>query len=523
MFEQKDVVLLHGVTSSGKTEIYIHLIEQFVNQGKQVLFLMPEITLTSQMIKRLQKNLGNKVAVYHSKYSDNERTELFLHIAQSEKPVPVVLGVRSSLFLPFRNLGLIIVDEEHEHTYKQNTEPYYHARDTAIMMAKLYGAKVLLGSATPSLESYFNATSGKYGYVELTQKFYDVAEPKIKVIDLKKERQKGNVRQEYFTDDFLNLLRNTLNEKKQTIVFQNRRGYSPYLECNVCGWIPGCKYCDVKLTYHKSLNKLMCHYCGYSEPLPDTCPDCGQSDIKIRGIGTERIEDELKTFFEDLRVIRIDLDTTRTRNKIEELFSKIENNEVDVIVGTQMVTKGLDFDNVAFVAIPNADSILNYPDFRSYERAFQLFLQVIGRAGRRLHAGTILIQTVNPQNPIFKYILHQDYHAFAKWQLVERNSFKYPPYFRLIKLELKHKDFQVLKKRATELYQNLTGIKNIITLKPNIPIVGKINNYYIMNIWIKMPRNSSLSIRDDIYLMLYNFFKKPENKSLKWVVDVDPY
>lgn len=522
--EEKQVVLLHGITSSGKTEIYIHLMEEVIRQGKQVLYLLPEIALTSQMVDRLRKALGNRVAVYHSKYSDNERTELYLHMATAKEPVYVVLGVRSSLFLPFKNLGLIIVDEEHEATYKQQSpEPHYNARDTAVVLAIQCGAKVLMGSATPSIESYYNAQIGKYGLVELLKRYYEAENPKIQIVNMKEERKKKRVRQHYYSDLLLKELQETKERNKQAIIFQNRRGYSPYLECEECGWVPGCKNCDVKLTYHKTFNKLVCHYCGYSIPIPVACLECKTPKLTIKGIGTERIEDELPMFVPNLQIARMDLDTMRTKNKIEKLFKSIENKEIDVLVGTQMVTKGLDFENIELIGILDADSMLNFPDFRSNERCFQLFTQVAGRAGRRNKQGHVIIQTSQPQHPVLTYLIKNDYKGFVQWQLAERKKFKYPPYVRLIKIVLKNKDMSLVRETSKKLAVELRKIQDLEVLGPQSPMIGKIQNFYLMELWLKLSRNNdALKQRDEVYASIHRFFARPEMRYFKWSADVDP-
>ncbi|MGQ9846130.1 MAG: replication restart helicase PriA [Bacteroidales bacterium] len=523
-WEEKQVVLLHGITSSGKTEIYIHIIEEILKQGKQVLYLLPEIALTSQVVDRLRKALGNRVAVYHSKFSDNERTELYLHMATANEPVSVVLGVRSSIFLPFKNLGLIIVDEEHEATYKQqSSQPHYNARDAAIVLARLCGAKVLLGSATPSIESYYNVKIGKYGFAELLKRYYEAENPEIHVVNMRDERKKKRVRQHYYSDFLLNALQKTKERNKQAIIFQNRRGYAPYLECEECGWVPGCKNCDVKLTYHKTFNKLVCHYCGYSIPVPATCSECKMPNLKIRGIGTERIEDELAMFVSDIRIARMDLDTTRTKNKIEKLFESIEKKEIDVLVGTQMVTKGLDFENIELIGILDADSMLNFPDFRSNERCFQLFTQVAGRAGRRNKQGQVIIQTSQPQHPVLTYLIKNDYKGFVKWQLEERKKFKYPPFVRLIKIVLKNKDLSLVRETAKKLAIELRKIQDLEVLGPQSPMIGKIQNFYLMELWLKLSRNNdALKQRDEVYASIHRFFATPEMRYFKWLADVDP-
>jgi primosomal protein N' (replication factor Y) len=523
-FEKSNVVLLHGVTSSGKTEIYIHLIEDVIRQGKQVLYLLPEIALTSQIVQRLRKALGDRVAVYHSMYSDAERAELYLHMATATEPISVIVGVRSSIFLPFNNLGLIIIDEEHEPTFKQQSpEPRYHARDAAIVMAKFYNAKVLLGSATPSIESYFNAISGKYALVELMQRFGNIELPELQIINIRDERKKKKVHLDYYSDILIRELKKCISEKKQAILFQNRRGYSPYLECENCGWIPECNYCDVKLTYHKNFKKLVCHYCGFSMNVPSECQECHHSALKIKGIGTERIDDELRMLIPEARVARMDLDTTRTRNKIEQLLNAIESQQIDILVGTQMVTKGLDFENITLIGIIDADTMLNFPDFRANERSFQLFYQVSGRSGRKFQRGKIMIQTAQPQNTVLQYLQNNDFKGFVNWQLSERKQFKYPPYVRLIKITLKSKDPIKVKVSSKELANQLRKSSEYMVIGPQSPLIARIQSYYLMEIWLKLPHTKeSLKQRDEVYIKLHSFFSLPENKSLKWLVDVDP-
>ncbi|MCX7861473.1 MAG: primosomal protein N' [Bacteroidales bacterium] len=523
-FNKKSVVLLHGVTASGKTEIYIKIIEQFLHQQKQILFLLPEIALTSQMVARLQTALGSIVKVYHSKLSERERTELYLHLLSNPDKPYVILGVRSSLFLPFNNLGLIVVDEEHEPTYKQQSpEPYYHARDTAIVLASLHNAKVLLGSATPSLESYFNALTGKYCLVTLSSRFQNIEMPEIKIIDLKTERKKKRISLNYYSQELIDSLKQNLEAGKQSIIFQNRRGYAPYLECESCGWVPGCQHCDVKLTYHKSLNKLICHYCGYSISIPHFCNECSLPELKIRGIGTERIEDELALLIPNATIARFDLDTTRTSRKIDNLLNDIAQNKINILVGTQMITKGLDFDNVTLIGIIDADSMLNYPDFRTNERTFQLFAQVAGRAGRRNQQGKVLIQTTQPQHFVLQYLKSYDFTGFAEWQLSERKRFNYPPYVRLLKIIIKHKQAEFAKKVAKSLTDILKQHKQLIVIGPQSPIVSKINDYYIMEIWLKLNNTyNQLSKRDMLFQTIHQFFTRPEYKSILWKMDVDP-
>ena len=521
----KQVVLLHGVTSSGKTEIYIKIIEETLRQNKQVLFLLPEIALTSHIVKRLKLALGEKIVVFHSKFNENERTELYLNILNNREKSIVVVGVRSALFLPFTNLGLIIVDEEHETTYKQHqSEPFFHARDVAIVLAGLFKAKVILGSATPSIESYYNALIGKYGLVELTIRYNDIKLPEIEYIDLRDERKKKRVYLDYYSYDFIRQLKLNYEQKKQSIIFQNRRGYSPYIECEACGWIPGCYKCDVKLTYHKSLQKLICHYCGFSIPILSNCSDCGMPELKVRGIGTERIEEDLSLLIPDVKIARMDLDTTRTQNKLDNLFDMIEKNEINILVGTQMVTKGLDFEHVEIIGIVDADSMLNYPDFRTNERSFQLFTQVAGRAGRREKQGKVIIQTSQLNQPVLKFLKNYDYKGFVQWQLSERKRFNYPPFVRLIKIQLKHKNKLLLNKIANSLAEILKNEKNVSVLGPQYPVISKIKNNYLIDIWLKLqPIYNNLTNRDRLYSVIYNFFNKPELKKIYWTIDVDPY
>lgn len=517
-------MLLHGITGSGKTEIYIKIIEEFLKNNQQVLYLLPEIALTSQMVKRLQSALNAPVLVYHSKISENERTELYLQMLHKNNKPLVILGVRSSLFLPFNNLGLIIIDEEHETTYKQQSpEPYYHARDTAIMLASWFDAKVLLGSATPSLESYYNALNGKYRLVELNTRFKGIEMPEITIIDLRSERKKNRVRLNYYSQLLIDELKQTLEKRKQSIVFQNRRGYAPYIECDACGWIPGCEHCDVKLTYHKAFQKLVCHYCGFSIDIPTVCAECSLPELKVRGIGTERIEDELTMLFPNAYISRFDFDTTRTGRKIEELLHNIEQNKINILVGTQMITKGLDFENVDLICIVDADAMLNFPDFRTNERTFQLFAQVAGRAGRRGQHAKVIIQTTQPNHPVLYYLKNYDYKGFVEWQFAERKRFHYPPYVRLIKIILKNKNPEQVKKTSQLLANVIKKEKNITVVGPQSPVISKIQNFYIMEIWLKLGNDyNNLSNRDRLYQIIHQFFLHPELKSTSYKVDVDP-
>ena len=462
-FESKEVCLLHGVTSSGKTEIYIKLIEEQINNGKQVLYLLPEIALTTQLVSRLTRYFGNQVAVFHSKYSNNERVEVWQQVLESSEKAKIVIGARSALFLPFSNLGLIIVDEEHEQTFKQqDPAPRYHARDAAIVLAnshkstratgELSGAKVLLGSATPSIETYFNAQSGKFGLVELFERFGKAQLPLVELVDLKesyfKKRMKG-----HFSLALVDAITESLALGEQIILFQNRRGFSPVLECMTCGHVPQCQQCDVSLTYHKFKNQLRCHYCGYAIAKPTNCHSCSSIDISTKGFGTEQIELELAELFPTKNIKRMDQDTTRGKYSFEKLIDSFKNREIDILVGTQMLAKGLDFDNVSLVGIMNADNMLYHPDFRAFERSFQMMTQVAGRAGRSDKIGKVIIQTYNPNHNIIQQVTNNDYLGMYKEQLYERQIYKYPPYFRLIKLTLKHRDFEKLKEGSMWLYQ----------------------------------------------------------------------
>ena len=442
-FATKNTVLLHGVTSAGKTEIYIHLIKEALERDEQILYLLPEIALTKQIIERLRRVFGNRIGLYHSKFSDAERVEIWKK-QLSEKPYDIILGVRSSLFLPFKKLGLVIVDEEHENSYKQQEPaPRYNARNAAIVLASFYGAKTLLGTATPSIESYYNATTGKYALVNLTTRHRAVQLPHIEVVDMQEHTRK-KLTVGPFADPLVEAMSRALKEKKQIILFQNRRGYSPQIECRMCGWVPHCKHCDVSLTLHKNANKLVCHYCGYTIPAPVHCPNCEGRNFATLGYGTEKIEDDLQNLFPEARIKRMDLDTTRTRTAYEKIISDFQEGKTDILIGTQMVSKGLDFDNVDVVGIVNADTLLNYPDFRATERAFQLMSQVAGRAGRKNGQGKVFLQTKMTDAPVIPQIVSNDYAAFYDQQLQERLLFHYPPFYRLIYIYMKHRDVRVL-------------------------------------------------------------------------------
>lgn len=490
-FVEKQVVLLHGVTSSGKTELYIHLINKTLAEGKQVLYLVPEIALTTQLTARLKRVFGSKLGVYHSKFSDAERVEIWNNIL-NDKGYEVIIGVRSSVFLPFRQLGLVIVDEEHETSYKQfDPSPRYHARNAAIVLASMHGAKTLLGTATPSVETYFNATTGKYGLVELMQRHEELELPEIVVVDTKEASHKKRM-QGIFSDVLVQKIAEALRRKEQIILFQNRRGYAPYIECRACAYVPKCKNCDVSLTVHKRFNTLVCHYCGYTEPIQPVCPACGRSGtFDTRGFGTEKIEDEMKLIFPEARISRMDLDTTRSKKSYEQIISAFEQHKVDILIGTQMVSKGLDFERVSLVGILNADNMLNFPDFRSHERAFQLMAQVSGRAGRKNKRGTVVLQTSSPEHVVIGQVLRNDYSAMFQTQCDERKQFKYPPYYRLIQLVIRHKDVAQADRATAMLAAQLKSVFGQRVLGPIVPPVSRIQNLFIRHILLKIETEAS--------------------------------
>jgi primosomal protein N' (replication factor Y) len=521
-FRQKSVCLLHGVTSSGKTEIYIHLIQEALRQGKQVLYLLPEIALTTQITERLKRVFGNRLGVYHSKFPDAERVEIWQK-QLGEKEYDVILGVRSSIFLPFKRLGLVIVDEEHENTYKQqDPAPRYHARSSAIMLASMYGAKVLLGTATPSVESYFNATNGKYGLVELKERFKDIQLPHIECVDIKELAHQKRM-QGPFSPMLVKEIRQALDKKEQVILFQNRRGFAPMIECHTCGWVPKCKNCDVSLTYHKGLNVLTCHYCGYTYPVPRSCPACGGLELQHKGFGTERIEDDIKLIFPEARVARMDLDTTRTRSAYEKIIADFEGGKTDILIGTQMVSKGLDFDRVSIVGILNADSMLNYPDFRSYERAFQLMAQVAGRAGRKNKQGLVILQTKSPDLPVIHQVMRNDYEGLYLDQLAERQLFRYPPYYRLIYVYLKHRKESVLEQASDMMAQYLRSALGDRVLGPDKPPVARVQTLYIKKMIVKVEQTASMAKVRDYLLSVQRAIVEDERfRSLIVYYDVEP-
>lgn len=523
-FLTKDVSLLHGVTSSGKTEIYTQLIEEYIAQGKQVLYLLPEIALTTQLVSRLTAHFGNQVAVFHSKYSNNERVEVWNQVLDNSEKAKIVIGARSALFLPFSNLGLIIVDEEHEQTFKQqDPAPRYHARDAAIVLANSHKAKVLLGSATPSIETYYNAQSGKYGLISIVERFGKASLPEVELVDLKECYFKKRMK-DHFSLTLIEAITEALSLGEQVILFQNRRGFSPVLECMTCGHIPQCTSCNVSLTYHKFKNQLRCHYCGYSIAKPTNCHACSSVDISTKGFGTEQIELELAELFPTKNIKRMDQDTTRGKYSFEKLIDSFKNREIDILVGTQMLAKGLDFDNVSLVGIMNADNMLYHPDFRAYERSFQMMTQVSGRAGRSDKRGKVIIQTYNVNHNIIQQVTNNDFDGMYKEQLYERQIYKYPPYFRLIKLTLKHKDFDKLKEGSMWLYQVMQQHLQIPVLGPEEPGINRIRNEYIRTIMVKIPLNSSIpNTKKTIQKILNSFEVIPQYRSIKVTVNVDFY
>lgn len=493
-FNEKNVVLLHGVTSSGKTEIYIHLIKKAIDEGKQVLYLLPEIALTVQMTRRLQNVFGSRLGIYHSKYSDAERVEIWKKQLSSE-PYDVILGARSAVFLPFTRLGLVIVDEEHETSFKQqDPAPRYHARSTAIMLARMYeGAKVLLGTATPSMESYHNACTGKYGYVQLTSRYKDVAMPEIRVVDTKDLYHRKMMRGA-FSPDLLEAMRTALRNKKQVLLFQNRRGFAPMVECKVCGWVPKCKNCDVSLTYHRSMNLLTCHYCGYTYPVPKQCPNCESTELLGRGYGTEKIEDRVRELFPEARIARMDLDTTRSAGAYGRIIDDFSCGRTDILIGTQMITKGLDFSGVTVVGILNADTMLNYPDFRAYEQAFQMLSQVSGRAGRRDERGLVILQTKSADLPVIQQVVAGDFKTFARDLLEERSMFRYPPFYHLVYVYLRHRNEQLVDSAAIEMASRLRQAFADRVLGPDKPAVARVKTESIRKIVIKLEQGINLPL-----------------------------
>ena len=522
-FNSKDVVLFHGVTSSGKTEIYVKLIQEQIERSNQVLYLIPEIALTTQLISRLRKYFGDKIGVYHSRFNQNERVEVWNEVLSGNR-FPIILGARSSLFLPFKNLGLVIVDEEHESSFKQiNPSPRYNARDCAIVLAKQHNAKTLLGSATPSLESYYNVKTNKYGYVELNKRFGDIEMPQIEIVDLKKLKYKKKMNGS-FSPDLINEINYNLEKGKQVILFQNRRGFAPVLECQSCAWTARCKSCDVTLTYHKKISLLKCHYCGYSEIPLKKCKSCSSSNLLIKGVGTEKIEEEVKTLFPKYSVSRMDLDTTSKKNAHHEIINSFENKYIDILIGTQMISKGLDFDNVGIVGILNADNLLNFPDFRSHERAFQLMTQVSGRAGRKKDRGKVIIQTYSINHPIIKLVKENNFHEMFVHESKEREIFKYPPYVKIIKITISHKDYKIVNLASKDLSKMLRKSYGLNVLGPEYPVVSRVKNKFLKNILLKIDKiNSHKKIKEEIKFLISKIQNISSYKSVRVIVDVDPF
>lgn len=527
--EKQEVVLLKGVTSSGKTEIYIRLMHEVISRGLQVLYLLPEIALTSQIVRRLQKFFGNNVGVYHSRYNEFERIEIWSKSNESMVKddsgvaFKIILGARSAMFLPFNKLGLIIVDEEHDGSYKQaDPAPRYNARDSAIMLGKMHDAPVLLGSATPSLESYYNAEAGKYKLVELNERYGGVEMPEIRIVNIKEEARFKRMKS-HFSPQLLEAIEAAITKGEQVILFQNRRGFSLRMECETCNHIPGCVQCDVTLTYHKHVNVLKCHYCGYTQTVPRVCPECGSPSVRLKGFGTEKVEEELALLFPDITIARMDLDTTHTKNAYHKIMLEFETRKTDVLVGTQMVTKGLDFDNVNLVGVLNADGLISYPDFRSLERSFQMLAQVSGRAGRKQKQGLVLIQTYNPAHAIHKWVVDNDYTSMFKLVLLDRYKFSYPPYFRLISLSLRHKEEKVLDKAAAKLAEMLRPKFGKLMLGPEYPNVSRVKNFYLKNLLLKIgkgPKGQELKLEAARQIELFRQLQ--DFKSVRVVIDVDP-
>ena len=523
-FTTKDVILLHGITSSGKTEVYTKLIQETLDSGKQALFLLPEIALTTQIISRLQNYFGNQISVFHSKYSMNERVEVWNNVLENKPKAQIILGARSSIFLPFNNLGIVVVDEEHETSYKQfEPSPRYNARDAAIVLSHLHQGKILLGSATPSLETYFNASENKYGLVELNRRFGDVKLPKIELVDIK-EKQRKREMTGHFSDTLLKQIQEELEENKQIILFQNRRGFSPIVECSTCGVSPQCPNCDVSLTFHKFKHELKCHYCNYLRAMPNSCGACGSNTLSTKGFGTEQIELELKKLFPDYSIGRMDLDTTRGKYGYQKIIGAFEAKEIDILVGTQMLSKGLDFENVSLVGILNADMMLNFPDFRAHERAFQLMVQVSGRAGRSKKQGKVMIQTYNPYHQILQQVSITDYTTMYKEQMQDRWQYHYPPYYRLIKITLKHKDYQKTETGVNWLVRALQNVFGENILGPSSPAVSRIRNQYIKNVMIKIPpKQSIVKTKHEIIKVKNSFQSISDFRPIRFIIDVDAY
>ncbi|WP_347838883.1 primosomal protein N' [uncultured Draconibacterium sp.] len=526
-FQSQQVTLIHGITASGKTEIYIHLIDEIIKTGRQALYLVPEIALTTQIVKRLKNVFGNKVGIYHSKLNSQERVEVWEKVLRfNENPqegYQVILGARSAVFLPFSKLGIVIVDEEHENSFKQfDPAPRYNARDMAVVLGYQNDAKVLLGSATPSFESYYNALKGKYGLVNLMRRHSEMELPEIIISDIKRAYKRKQMRS-FLTPELYELMEEALEKQEQIILFQNRRGYSPYVECFTCGHIPKCRNCDVSLTYHKYKRRLNCHYCGFSYQLPETCDNCGSPELKTRGYGTEKIEDELKSLFRNARIARMDLDTTQSKNAFAKIVKNLEERKTDILVGTQMVTKGLDFEHVSVVGILNADNLINFPDFRAHERAYQLISQVAGRAGRKHKQGKVVIQTSQPDHLLIELIKDQNYQATLKEQFEERQLFKYPPFYRLIKIVVKHKNVQTVDRAANQLAHQLKNHKQLLVMGPEYPLISRIQLWHHKEIWIKINRKLNLDlVKAEIVVGVKSVKQLPTNSNCIFNIDVDP-
>lgn len=521
-FQDKHVMLLHGVTSSGKTEVYIKLLEELILNGGQALFLLPEIALTSQMITRLRKYFGDIIGVYHSRLNDAERAEIW-HKQRSPKPYSIILGTRSSLFLPFQNLALVIVDEEHETSYKQaSPAPRYNARDSAIVLGLQMDAKLVLGSATPSIDSYYNAQQGKYGLAHMSERYHQAALPNIKLVDIRDLTRQKRMKS-HFSDVLIQHIEQTLAQDQKVILFQNRRGFALFMQCESCDYIETCYQCDVSLTYHKQEHHLKCHYCGYTKVVEKACRSCGSFTLKVRGFGTEKVEEELGILFPQKRIARMDLDSTRGKHAFHRLIQEFEGGEIDILVGTQMITKGLDFKNVGLVAVLNADNLIHFPDFRTQERSFQLITQVAGRAGRHHQQADVLVQTYSPKYPLFEKIINYNYTALYQEELVERQNFHYPPFTRLIKITCRGKQEDVLEKSALLLSQKLKQHVKLVVLGPEYPLIRRIKNYYIQEILIKLTKSESLTETKQAILQdLHEFFSLPSHKYVRYSIDVDP-
>ncbi len=525
-FGKQPACLLHGITGSGKTEIYIKLMDEVIKQGKQVLYLLPEIALTAQIINRLRKYFGEKVGVYHSRYNIHERVEIWNKVLNEEEGAPsyqIILSARSGIFLPFKNLGLIIVDEEHDNSYKQfDPAPRYHARDAALVLAHQHQAKVVLGSATPSVETYYNARSGKYGLVSLTERFGEGRLPEILVSDVKHETKRKTMNG-HFSSFLMMHVKEALERNEQVILFQNRRGFAPRLECEVCNWIPECPNCDISLVYHKNQNRLRCHICGHSTHLIHTCGGCGSKEVRMKGFGTEKLEEDLSIILPEARIKRMDLDTTRAKNAFEKIFEDFADKKIDILVGTQMVTKGLDFENVSIVGVLNADNMINFPDFRAFERSFQMLVQVSGRAGRKEKKGKVIIQSFNPYHSVIRYVIENSYQKMYDSQILERRNYKYPPFYRLVRFTLKHKDYRVLNEAMQDFASLLREHFGPRILGPEYPMVARMRNLYLKEILLKLEKGyPTEKSRQVIHTILDAFNSGKQYKAIRVVIDVDP-